>query len=122
MPSSVTTTYDGYHRIQEIPLLGRIVLQPHTWYTCPAGKRAIVNGVAACTSFGEQASKARLRAGGEIIRSCTATGVTGTVDVPVNEVFPFSVGLNSGQSIQTTQSVGTNAEWEINAFIMETDI
>lgn len=123
MPSGGTITYDSYKKIQKKTLNGRIVVQPHTWYTCPPGKKAIVKGEATCTGIGAGATS-NLNMAGEIIRQANnTTQRLQPWDNPVrtNIVFPFEIELDAGDIIETTQSEGTNAEWNITATIEETE-
>lgn len=113
----------------------RVVLQPHTWYICPAGKRAIVKGNVKCTGRGA-AAVARFEQAG--IRAFEWPRVS-----PPNTFFNgpayieqpdqlatgsggqtafFEIELEAGEIIETTQDAGTNAEFEVFADVLELPI
>ena len=122
MPSSITSTYNSYKKIQSRSLNGRIVLQPHTWYTCPSGKRAIVKGVAACTSTGASATSS-LEGAGEIIRKVYHTGGESNPwmkKIKPEVIFNFEIELEENETLKTIQASGTNAAWDVIAQITET--
>jgi len=115
-------------KIPEININARVVLQPNTWYTTPAGKKAIVKGSVQCTSRGA-AANAEFLAGGVIMYQWDrSTAILGDyIDTPrtlstVNggqQAF-FEVELAAGEIIETTQNSGTNAEFNVFATVLET--
>ena len=111
--------------VQKIPTIdikGRVVLQPHTWYTCPAGKKAIVKGSANSTGTGA-AANTTLQIGGVTVRRVLAAGGSADPwqrDLAPDVVFNFKGQLDAGDIVQTIQNSGTNAEWELIAEVHET--
>jgi len=119
-----------------IALNDRFVLQPHTWYTCPAGKKANVKGSFECTGTGA-AAIGELVVAGVIIHRWLATVATttntsiprntsrvftnagGVSNPPVGTVQEINVDLAAGESIVTDQDSGTNAEF--NGFLQITE-
>jgi len=119
-------------KIPEFEINDRIVLQPHTWYTCPAGKKALVKGNVKCTGRGA-AAVARFEAAGiRLFEWNRNTGVTGSrnyIDTPDalstaegGQTALFDFELSAGDIIETTQDAGTNAEFEVVAKVQETSI
>jgi len=117
----------GVQKIPEFEINDRIVLQPHTWYTCPANKKAIVTGRVQCTGRGA-AGVAHFEAAGVIMFTWVAGGtIVGSWDeVPRNlkdaldQFALFEVELAAGDIIETTQDVGTNAEFNVWSKVQET--
>jgi len=118
-------------KIPEFEINDRIVLQPHTWYTCPAGKKAIVKGNVKCTGRGA-AAVARFEAAGirmfEWDRATVAVNEN-YIDTPDSlttsgggQTAFFDIELSAGDIIETTQDAGTNAEFEVFAKVQETPI
>jgi len=117
-------------KIAEFEINDRIVLQPHVWYTCPAGKKAIVKGSVQCTGRGAAANADFNIAGILKFSWPSAGGVQQSyIDGPralsvVNggqQAF-FDVELSAGDTIETTQNTGTNAEFNVFAKVQETPI
>lgn len=119
---------------QKIPTFeinGRVVLQPNTWYTCPAGKKAIVKGRVQCTGRGA-AANADFNAAGIFMFSwnnSAAVEVDRTTSQPRNlsdanggQLAFFEVELAAGETITTTQNTGTNAEFNVWASVQESPI
>jgi len=107
--------------IPTIDIKARVVLQPHTWYTCPTGKKAIVKGSATCTGTGA-AANTTLRIGGVTVRRVlSAGGATNWWfrDLAPDVNFTFEGQLDAGEIIDTIQDAGTNAEWELIAEVQE---
>jgi len=119
-------------KIPEFPINGRFVLQPHTWYTCPPGKKAIVKGSFDCTGTGAGAEGRLLVAGVIIHRWAVSIAAAANFSIPRNsgKIIPTSgalsnppvgiiqeinVELAAGETIVTDQDVGTNAEF--NGFL-----
>jgi len=123
------TFSSGVQKIPKFEINDRIVLQPHTWYTCPVGKKAIVKGRVQCTGRGAAAT-ASFEAAGVIMFTWVAGGaIIGSWDeVPRNLVDSldqfalFEVELSAGDIIETTQNAGTNAEFNVWADVQETPI
>jgi len=123
------TALTSAQKIPEFEINDRIVLQPHTWYTCPAGKKAIVKGSVQCTGRGAAANADFNVAGVLLFSWVTAGGVVQDyIDGPRNlsvvnggqQAF-FKVELSAGDIIETTQNAGTNAEFNVFASVQETD-
>jgi len=116
------TALNTVQKINTIQILDRIVIQPNTWYTCPAGKRAIVDITYTCTGLGAAANSTML-AGGETIRRYLAAG-GGTNpwdrDLAPNIVGKAKFQLEAGEILQTVQDSGTNSEWEMFGTVQET--
>jgi len=124
--------------LQKNPTIGinvRTILQPNTYYTCPAGKVATVKGRVVCTGLGA-AAEARFLIDGVITYRWQAnnTGISlvlvdntsqiqqqnsTLVDPPINTYREFQFTLNAGESFSTDQSSGTNAEFNVFAEVTE---
>jgi len=120
---------------QKIPTFeinGRVVVQPHTWYTCPTGKKAIVKGRVQCTGRGAAASANFLVSGILMFvwnQSSNPSSVTNWFISPrslttgAGGTFAlFEVELAAGEIIETTQNTGTNAEFNLWASVQESPI
>ena len=109
----------------KIPISGRVVIQPETWYTCPAGKRAICKGRVQCTNVGAAAFASFLAAGTIMFQWGTGASGVGWELEPrqlssiVDEFALFDVELAAGEIIQTTQNTGTNAEFNLWMEVLE---
>lgn len=115
---------NAVQKIPTLPIKGRIVVQPHTWYTCPAGKKAKIKGSAVVTGTGA-ATNTTLQGGGVTIRRVLLSG--GSLDPSFRDLAPnvnfdFDVELAAGETLQTIQNMGTNAEWELLANVQETPV
>jgi len=122
------TFSSGVQKIPEFEINDRIVLQPHTWYTCPTGKKAIVKGRVQCTGRGAAAT-ASFQAAGVTMFTWTAVATPqGWETSPRNlsdqtdEFALFEVELSAGDTIETIQNVGTNAEFNVWAKVQETPV
>ena len=102
----------------------RHVLQPHTWYTCPAGKSAIVryrfkgDGLGAATTIYLNANGVRLATWYQTTGSFSSSDNATVSDSGQQVIGSFASGeisLNAGEAIVTDQSTGTNAEF--NGFL-----
>ena len=126
--------------LQKIPwnviINDRKVLQPHTWYTCPTGKKAFAKATLSCDSTGAS-SEAYLEVNGVRIRKWGAGGglsgygtnaITGagaglSGKMPENTLAVIEFSLNAGETIETTQDGGfTNASFNVLLEIQETSI
>jgi len=119
-------------KIPEFEINDRVVVQPHTWYTCPAGKKAIVKGSVVCTGRGaaatadfDVASITMFRWNSAIL--ITATETQNYIDTPLalttfngGQTAFFDVELSAGDTIETNQNTGTNAEFNVFAKVQET--
>ena len=114
---------NSVQKIPEIQILDQIVVQPHTWYTCPAGKKAIVKGNCVCENAGAAAT-CDLDFNGVSHAEWQAVGGRTDQNIPqdlaIGVKFDFEVELSAGQTIITDQSAGTNANFKMNATIRET--
>lgn len=119
-------------KIPEFDINDRIVLQPHTWYTCPAGKKAIVKGNVKCTGRGA-AAVARFEAAGirlfEWDTAMFPANGENYIDTPDTlstgnggQTAFFDFELSAGDIVETTQDAGTNAEFEVFAKVQETPV
>jgi len=129
MPGTRTSSSVA-QKIQEREINARVVLQPNVWYTCPAGKVAKVKGSVQCTGRGA-AANADFNAAGILMFSWTSNGAI--VDDYINQprvlttinggqLAFFEVELSAGQTIETTQDSGTNAEFNVFATVVETNV
>jgi len=102
--------------IQKIPTTAlnvREVGATLIFYTCPAGKRAVIKGMAMCTGLGA-AAEVRLEANGiEVINWVAAT---------VDDAKFFECSLEANQTLAKDQNSGTNGEVNVTASILETPI
>lgn len=119
--TSIDVARNVVQKIPSQPINLRVVIQPNTWYTCPAGQKAIIKGFATCTGTGA-AANTTLRGNSVTIKRCLAAG-GGTNswdrDIAPNITFPFEIQLAAGEILDTIQDVGTNAEWEMQAEVTE---
>lgn len=117
-------------KISSVEINGRVVLQPNTWYTCPAGKKAIVKGRVQCTSRGA-AANADFNAAGVLMFSWNnvsspsanttwETAPRALTTLNGGQFALFEVELAAGETITTTQNTGTNAEFNLWASVTET--
>lgn len=101
------------------------VLQPVTYYTCPAGKIAVIKGTWLCDDTGAAAT-VDLNAAGLSIAEVQATGGGTDPNVPQNLaeglLFPFEVTLAATETLNVTQNTGTNANTTVLAIIEEFNI
>lgn len=124
----VTVPLNQSQKIATIEINDRIVLQPHVWYTCPAGKRAIVKGCVQCTSRGAAATADFIAAGVVMFRWNNSAANSGSyLEVPRGlttaeggQFAEFEVELSAGDTIVTDQDAGTNAEFNVWATVQET--
>ena len=115
---------DSINRIPEIAINARSVVQPTTFYECPANKKAIFIGTVQCTGRGA-AGQARLFDPSQIFYH--ASWVTNTPSANrqainslfVGEAIPIVFELDAGDVIKTDQNTGTNAEFNIVGKILE---
>lgn len=124
------TALNTVQRIPEFEINDRVVLQPHTWYTCPAGKKARVKGSVQCTGRGAAATAEFIAAGQIMYRWIAGVGpaIGDYLEVPrdlldsIEQFALFEVDLSAGGTIVTDQSSGTNAEFNIWARVQETPV
>ena len=107
-------------KIPTQPINSRVVVQPNTFYTCPAGKKAVIVGKAVCTGLGAAAS-VRLNAAGIRIVEWQAAGTSDKVLI-INSYFSFEIQLAAGETLDSSQDAGTNGEVNVNAKVQETPI
>jgi len=125
--------------IQKNPAIGiniNTTLQPHIYYTCPAGKVAKVKGRVTCVSTGAAAEGRFLV--GTVIQNRWQSSVgssrtqaqvldtfqfadDGFVDrvTAINTFMTFEFTLNAGENFSTDQSSGTNAQFKVFAEVLE---
>jgi len=112
-------------KIPETPLNSRIVTQPGTHYTCPAGKKAVFTGIVQCTSRGS-ATSANLRDPTDTFNIASWNNVSAIQgnflwdNLSVGAFIPILLELEAGDIIKTTQNSGTNAEFNVIGKIQET--
>jgi len=118
----------GVQQQVKIPISGREVVQPFTWYTCPAGKRAICKGKIQCTARGAAAS-ARFDAAGTRMFAWQ-NAVAGVDDrqfvlprdmstADGGNFAQFDVELAAGETIITSQDAGANSEFNLWMEVLE---
>jgi len=122
-------------KIQSRGINNRVVLQPETWYTCPTGKKAHVEGSFVCTGLGA-AAEAHVIIAGIITNRWIAATATGSMaiprgmtkymdgsnnltDPPIDTEQLIDVDLVAGEAIVTDQTTGTNSEF--NGFLKVTE-
>jgi len=129
MALPVITSRNQVQTTPEIQVVGRVVLQPNTWYTCPAGKKAVCKGRVQCTGTGAAAT-VQFNAAGEILYQWD-TGAFGAgylsepraLGAASDEMALFeNIQLAAGETITTTQNTGTNAEVNLWMQVKETPI
>lgn len=118
-------------KIATLPIVGRVVIQPETWYTCPTGKKAIIKGRVQCTGRGAAAT-ATVKFAGVIMFTWSNSSTpiaTGWMDRPdtlsdINggQFAFFEAQLAAGETMITEQNTGTNAEFNVWAEVQETDV
>jgi len=119
----------GVQQQIKIPISGREVIQPFTWYTCPAGKRAICKGMIQCTGRGAAANSDFNAAGTIMFSWTTAIAQTAGNDYLIvpralstfggGQFALFEVELAAGEIIETTQNTGTNSEFNLWMEVLE---
>jgi len=119
---SKLTTRNTIQAIAEQQIIGVIVIQPNTWYTCPTGKKAIIEGTCVCQSVGAAATT-DLNFAGVSHYEWQASGGRSDQNIPqdlaVGVLVHFKVELAAGEIMQTSQNSGTNANFLLNAFVRE---
>lgn len=127
-----TTTLNQINVMPEIQIVGRIVLQPHIWYTCPVGKKAVCRGRVQCTNRGA-AMIARFRIASTTSMFEWNNALNGSLS---SDILPRGLGTGSGgqfalfdnvqmvagDTINTLQDAGTNAEFNLWARVQETPV
>ncbi len=121
-------------KLQQFPILPRrVTVQPHTWYICPIGKKALVVGSAQCTGTGggTQADVDILPLGitkyrwfpgpSAQVQKCNWNPL-GLSANNFAEVCPIRIELAAGESIQTNQNLFTNAEFNLDLEVFESDV
>lgn len=109
--------------IPEIQLNENSIVQPTTYYTCPANKKAIAKIMINCVDTGA-AAKAHLRDPTDSFNVAEwGVGVNSTIDKYDNlvegQTVPIYLELHANDVIKTTQSTGTNAQFKIWGNILE---
>jgi len=123
---------DALNLTQRLPtrsISGREILQPHTWYTCPAGKKAEAKGIVQLTGLGAAANGSFVPAGVIMFRWINAAFVGDYLQAPRElsnarggQFALFDVPLSAGETIITQQDSGTNAEFNIWARVQESPL
>jgi len=114
-------------KIPEIQIQGRVVLQPEVWYTCPAGKKAVIKGRIQCTGLGA-AANASVQFAGVTMYTWLVTALNLDYLIAPRELsvdddqFAFfeDVQLAAGETMETIQNTGTNSEFNVWAQVTET--
>lgn len=126
------TTSQKLHPVPINDGIHRTVVQPTIWYQCPIGKKALVKGTVRCSGTGAAATVDLDIAGVTDIRWRASTGwdirarynTDLRTDVPdLDRVrMTFVADLLGGQFIETNQSSGNNAEINMFAEVVESDV
>jgi len=114
-------------KIPEIQIQGRVVIQPEVWYTCPAGKKAVMKGRIQCTGLGT-AANASVQFAAVTMYTWLVTADNfdylihpRTLSVADNQMAFFEdVQLAAGDTMETVQDSGTNSEFNVWAQVTET--
>lgn len=119
----------GIQQEIRIPIAGQEVVQPFTWYTCPAGKRAICKGQVKCNNRGAAAISRFEAAGLRMFQWNTGVfpaGGENYIDTPEalstaggGQTALFDLELAAGEILETTQDAGTNANFELFFNVIE---
>lgn len=122
MVSEITTL----NSVQKIPTVGiniRRTLSPFAFYTCPAGKKAVIKGSAVVDNTGA-AVTVDLNAAGNSIAEWQFSGGGTDPNVPqdlaLGTLFKFEIQLDAGETLDYSQNTGTNASINVNAMVQET--
>jgi len=133
MAIATLTSRTQVSALVEVSLNERVVLQPHTWYTCPTGKKAIITGRAQCTSRGAAANTSLQFSGVTMFTYDSAGAKESFSDLLGWEFTPrhlttalsgefcffTDIELAAGQTMITVQNSGTNAAWNVWANVKE---
>jgi len=107
-----------------IPLTNDVV-QPTVWYTCPTGKVAIIRGTCVCESTGAAAT-VNLEMAGVAYAIWNFSGGSDDINIlstlNVGLTINFEAHLAAGDTVETTQNTGTNAQIKLQAEIEEFNI
>ena len=101
------------------------VTQPETWYTCPAGKIAILKGTCSCESTGAAATTDLNFAGvsyAEWQFSGGGTDINFLQNLTVGMTIKFEAQLAGGETMVTDQNTGSNANFKIQFEVEEFNI
>jgi len=116
-------------RIPTFSISGREILQSHTWYTVPAGKKAEASGIVQCTGLGAAANASFVPAGVIMFRWVNAAIVGDYLEAPRElsnanggQFARFDVPLSAGETLITQQNSGTNAEFNMWARVQESPL
>jgi len=114
--------------IQKIPTVAintRRVVSPYTFYTCPAGFKAVIKGSAVCDGNGAAVDINLWAALIKICRwttaSCVASGANNK-SLCLGTPFIFEIQLDAGDIVMYDQNTGTNAEIDFTATVKETPV
>lgn len=128
--SGVQVSTNAVATIPTTPIIQNTTVTPAVFYTCPAGKKALIKGEVRCVDRGAAAT-ASFEAAGVVlfIWNTAASQVTVAqthLDTPEilstnggGKVAPFEVQLAAGETIRGIQNSGTNAQFKINAKVQE---
>lgn len=121
-----TTALNSLQKINTQQILRKDVSgHPVTYYTCPAGKRAVVKGKAVCGGTGAAATVDIIAKSISICEWQSAGGGT-DINVPqdlaVGTEYPFELQLEAGETLESQQNSGTNADITMNAEVRETPV
>jgi len=115
-------------KILSVPVSGRVVIQPNTWYTCPTAKKAICKGRVQCTGLGA-AANASFEVAGVIMYTWIAAVPAGDysefprdLGVSNEQMALFEFELAAGEFIRTIQNTGTNSEFNLWMEVTESPV
>lgn len=118
MPVGEVRALNTVQRIPETPLNERSTLQPHTYYTCPAGKKAKFTGKVRCRTQGA-AAHIHLRDPTDFINYLTWAPSPSVGEISLNTWVDVELDLDAGDVIKSTQDTGTNATFDVFGKILE---
>lgn len=98
------------------------VVQPTVWYTCPAGKIAILTGTCEGASTGSAATIDLNFAGvsyAEWQFSGGGSDINFLQNLSTGMTIKFEARLEGGETMETTQNTGTNAQFKVQFTVEE---
>lgn len=124
MPVDDIIPLNQTQRIPEIKIDEESTTQPHTYYTCPTGKKAFFEGVVMCTTRAAS-PQASLRDPSDTFDFIVWNGTAISGDNEQLRSLAEGVSrrvklrLDAGDVIKTAQSVGTTAQFIVIGKVLE---
>jgi len=111
--TSITVARNQAQKISSFELnVRKINESPAEFYTCPVGKKAIIQGSSICTGLGA-ATEVRLNAAGIPTSRFNAADVSALISKP------FAIQLAASQTLAKSQNAGTNGELDLTCRVTE---